>query len=125
MKNILLPVFVCATLILIGCTDKINTSIDETETNITQEIEVSDEEYLINLGKRLKPEMTEQEVIDEIGEPDESFDGGLRWIQYRREDCALRIYLIPVRDRLGIIEVINTKTDNTTVLYRIKNEEEE
>lgn len=86
---------------------------------------MSDEEYLINLGKRLKPEMTEQEVIDEIGEPDESFDGGLRWIQYRRGDCALRIYLIPVRDRLGIIEVINTKTDNTTVLYRIKNEEEE
>lgn len=32
MKKILLPVFVCVTLMLIGCTDKINTSIDETET---------------------------------------------------------------------------------------------
>ncbi len=99
MKKILLLIYVCVILIFTACSENsdttaANTSIDETkltEQSTTVEAEMSDEEYLINLGKRLKVGMTEQEVIDEIGEPDKIFDGGLSYIAYLRGDCELEI----------------------------------
>ena len=99
MKKILLLIYVCVILIFTGCTENSDTtatdaSIDETkltEQSTTGDAEMSDEEYLINLGKRLKVGMTEQEVMDEIGEPDKIFDGGLSYIAYLRGDCELEI----------------------------------
>lgn len=136
MKKILLLIYVCVILIFTGCTENSDTtatdaSIDETkltEQSTTGDAEMSDEEYLINLGKRLKTRMTMQEVIDEIGEPDFSFDGGQSYIEYERGDCVLRIdfMLIDEKDNEATafwIEVMNNKTGNRTIISKVEYEE--
>ncbi len=136
MKKILLLIYVCVILIFTACSENsdttaANTSIDETnltEQSTTGEAEMSDEEYLINLGKRLKTRMTMQEVIDEIGEPDFSFAGGQLYIKYERGDCELRIdfMLIDEKDNEATtfwIEVMNNKTGNKTIICKVEYEE--
>lgn len=101
MKKILLLIFICVILIFMGCAEKsdmtaTDTSIDETkltEQSATGKAEMSDEEYLINLGKRLRMGMTEEEVIAEIGEPDEAFGSGIYRLIYRIGDCHLFVFI--------------------------------
>ncbi|MBD5156439.1 MAG: hypothetical protein HDT13_02210 [Butyrivibrio sp.] len=74
-------------------TEKIMESTTENITENRTDIEMSDEEYLINLGKQLKLGMTEEEVIEKIGEPDAHTGSGLYWLEYYRGDCVLRVYI--------------------------------
>ncbi|MBD5156437.1 MAG: hypothetical protein HDT13_02200 [Butyrivibrio sp.] len=92
------------------------TKTTEESTENTTEAEVSDEEYLINLGKQLKLGMTEEEVIEKIGEPDAHTGSGLYWLEYHRGDCVLRIYINYFENELYSVRVGNGTTNKTTYI---------
>lgn len=85
----------------------------------TSKIEISDEEYLINLGKQLKLGMTEKEVIDKIGEPDDRIGSGLYFIGYKRGNCGLSVAISPQEDKVYEVIVHNDETDKTTYIYSV------
>lgn len=129
MKKVLSVIFVCFILMLTSCSDKTNNteqystyetkkieeSMEETIED-TSNIEISDEEYLINLGKRLKLGMTAQEVIEEIGEPDMDLGSGVTYLCYCQGDCTLWVCVF---GKVSEVSVYNDKTDKTTYIYSI------
>lgn len=132
MKKVLSVIFVCFILVLTSCSDKTNNteqystyetkkieeSMEETVED-TSKIEISDEEYLINLGKQLKLGMTEKEVIDKIGEPDDRIGSGLYFIGYKRGNCGLSVAISPQEDKVYEVIVHNDETDKTTYIYSV------
>ena len=78
----------------------------------------SDEsEYVINLGKQIESGMTEQEVIDKLGEPDENVGSELHWLKYYYENCTLYITVWKARDEVYSVRVYNRETDENTNIY--------
>lgn len=121
MKKIIILIFVCSVFTFMGCAEKpdtTDTSINETTVieDSTEKDEISDEEYLINLGKRLKLGMTAQEVIEEIGEPDMDLGSGVTYLCYCQGDCTLWVCVF---GKVSEVSVYNDKTDKTTYIYSI------
>ncbi len=129
MKKILSLIFVYAMLIFTACAEESDTTATDTQTNgtefaeeRTEEVEMSDEEYLISLGKRLKLGMTEEEVVAEIGEPDQHGGSGRYWLEYYRGDCCLRVWTWIDPYEVYRVAVYNDKTGNNTEIYSIYDE---
>lgn len=135
MKRTITFIFIFTVILFTACADKESTpkpSYDETiltetteghmenTTENTTEIEISDEEYLINLGKQLKLGMSEKEVIDKIGEPYDRLEGSgmLYVLMYKRGECGLSVFIQPPDDRVSNVRVHNDKTgENIYPLY--------
>lgn len=130
MKKILSLIFVGAVIAFTGCAEEPNTAepnsadettvIETTNKDMTEnmtDINMSDEEYLINLGKQLEPGMTYMDVIDKIGEPDSRNGSGVTWVGYHRGDCVLCVYHQAYYDEVSRVEVYNAITGKTTEIY--------
>lgn len=138
MKKILGFIFLFIAIAFTACADQSGTQAPSSanETKATQEVtesistekpstpepeaELSDEEYLIHLGEQLKLGMTEQEVYDEIGIPDDYVGSGiLSLFAYYKGQCKLyvdmsRYYVSDVRVYyVSDIRVYNEETGNT------------
>lgn len=132
MKRTVVIIFIYAIMMFTACTGKASTSKpsfdDETILTVATEeymesttvdkteIEVSDEEYLINLGKQLKLGMTEEEVIEKIGEPDGHMGSGLYWLEYRRGECGLNVHITVPENKVYRVNVYNKETETGIVI---------
>lgn len=101
------------------------TTATDVPTESTTEVEVSDEEYLINLGKQLKLGMTEKEVIDKLGEPDDHVGSGVYVLVYRWGDSGLSVFVNPQEDEVYEVRVHNNETNKTTFICSIYDDETE
>lgn len=135
MKRTVSFIFIFTVIMFTACADKASTpkpSYDETilteitegdmenTTEDTTEIEISDEEYLINLGNQLKRGMTEKEVIDKIGEPYDRLEGSgmLYVLMYKRGECGLSVFIQLPDDKVSNVRVHNDETgENIYPLY--------
>ena len=97
------------------------TKTTEESTENTTEAEVSDEEYLINLGKQLKLGMSTKEVIEKIGEPDERIGSGFTFLSYFKGDWTL---MVCIGTTVYEVSVGNKETGMTTFIFPIHNETE-
>ncbi|MBD5156440.1 MAG: hypothetical protein HDT13_02215 [Butyrivibrio sp.] len=138
MKKVLSIIFVCVILVFTSCADKTNNTeqysayetrgTEESMENTTEDAsnaEMSDEEYLISLGKQLKLGMTEKEVIEKIGEPDDRIGSGLYFLGYQRGSCGLSVAIWPQENKVYEVIVHNDETDKTTCIYSIYDDETE
>ena len=129
MKKTVVIIFMGLMMLCTACADETSTtntsSVNETKEtekimestteNIT-DIEMSDEEYLINLGKQLKLGMTEEEVIEKIGEPDGHMGSGLYWLEYRRGECGLNVHITVPENKVYRVNVYNKETETGIVI---------
>lgn len=131
MKKMIFFIIICAVVLFTACADKasapnpssVNEMTGESTENMTEkttEIEISDEEYLINLGKQLKLGMSEKEVIDKIGEPYDRLEGSgmLYVLMYKRGECGLSVFIQLPDDKVSNVRVHNDETgENIYPLY--------
>lgn len=131
MKRTVAFIFIFTVILFTACADKASTpkpSYDETiltettgghmenTTEDTTEIEISDEEYLINLGKQFILGMSEEEVIEKIGEPDGRMGSGLYWLEYRRGECGLNVHISVPENKVYRVNVYNKETEKGIVI---------
>lgn len=135
MKKTLVIIFIGLMMLCTACADETSTTTNTSSENETKEtekimesttenitdIEMSDEEYLINLGKQLKPGMSTKEVIEKIGEPDERFGSGFTFLSYFKGDWTL---MVCIGTTVYEVSVGNKETGMTTVIFPIHNETE-
>ena len=130
MKKTVVIIFIGLMMLCTACADETSTTTNTSSENETKEtekimesttenitdIEMSDEEYLINLGKQLKLGMTEEEVIEKIGEPDGHMGSGLYWLEYRRGECGLNVHITVPENKVYRVNVYNKETENGIVI---------
>lgn len=130
MKCILLAIYSCIILTLTACGKKI-TSIRQNEDltkwmdkNTENQVEsmahieeISDEDYLLNLGRQLKLGMSVQEIISKIGEPDEYMGSGILYLKYNRGNCSLNIMVGSPYGNADDIYVYNKESNQSTSVY--------
>lgn len=71
-----------------------------------------DESDIISLGKQIELGMTEQDVIDKLGEPNEKIGSELNWFKYHYGNCTLYIDIWKAKDKVYRVRVYNYENNN-------------
>lgn len=130
MKRILLLILICTIISFTACADKTSTiesssasetkaieeNIDNTTENTTDK-ELTDEEYLVNLGKQLELGMTVEDIIVKIGEPDAYVGSGILYLKYNCGNCSLNIMVGSPNGNADDIFVYNKETNQIINIY--------
>lgn len=76
-----------------------------------------EEADVIDLGKRIKPDMTERDVMDKLGEPDERLGAELVWLKYHYGDYTLYVDIWSAKDKVYRVRVFNYESNENTQIY--------
>lgn len=107
--------------IVSGASVSNNKTGEETVVNLSRPQKNGNTSYeevdIINLGKRIKSDMTEREVIDELGEPDEKIGSKLSWLKYHYGDYTLYVDIWNAKDKVYRVRVYDYKNNKNTQIY--------
>lgn len=75
------------------------------------------ESDIVNLGKQIESDMTEKDVTDKLGEPDEKIGSELSWLKYHYGNYTLYIDIWNAKDKVYRVRVYDYENNKNTQIY--------